>query len=309
MSKLSQVDLNLLVSLQALLRTRSVTNAALQLNITQSAMSRTLQRLRQQLDDPLFIRTRTGLLPTERAQELETELDCVLQHVERLFSPPQFEPQQSQAQFRLMMSDFWAQVFMPPIFSHLFEQAPNIRFECFGRSPTLMDLLAQGEVDLGFSSMEKEAQADIYAQEIGQDKLITVMSQNHPLASKDMTIDEYCAHPHMLITMGGNRLGAVDVALAKEGYKRDVTLRLPHFSAAPHIVAQSNLLLTLPASIAQNMAKDLGLVMKNPPVYLDGFEYYLVWHARQHNNVAHRWLRTQIALAFQSYFDMSWLEL
>lgn len=309
MSKLSQIDLNLLVSLQALLRTRSVTKAALQLNVTQSAMSRTLQRLRQQLGDPLFIRTRSGLLPTERAQELEANLDSVLQHVESLFSPPEFEPKDSKAQFKLMMSDFWAQVFMPPMFSDLFKQAPHIRFECLGRSPNLMDLLAQGEVDLGFSSMEKEAQADIYAQEIGQDKLITVMSKSHPLANKAMTIEEYCAYPHMLITMGGNHLGAVDLALAKEGYKRDVTLRLPHFSAAPHIVAQSELLLTLPASIAQHLAQDLNLVMKRPPVELDGFEYYLVWHARQHNNVAHRWLRTQIAQSFKSHFDMSWLDL
>lgn len=309
MSKLNQVDLNLLISLQALLRTRSVTKAALQLNVTQSAMSRTLQRLRQQLGDPLFIRTRTGLEPTERVLALEANLNLILDRAEELFSTPEFDPLDSQKTFKLLMNDLWAVVFMPSIYQDLFNNAPNLHFECFSRAPNFMELLAKGEADLAFSSLEVDAQADIYAQELGQDKLITVMRDTHPLANKEMTIEEYCQYQHILITLGGNHLGAVDVALAKKGYQRDVALRLPHFIAAPHIVSKTDLLLTLPASIAQHLAKDLGLVLKAPPVELEGFEFYMVWHARQHNNQAHRWLRSQIAESFEKNFDMSWLAL
>lgn len=106
MNKLNQVDLNLLVALQALIRTKSVTKAALQLNITQSAMSRTLQRLRHQFGDPLFVRTKGGLLPTERTIEMSTSLDCLLQHAETLLNPAAFEPKQANTHFTLMMSDF-----------------------------------------------------------------------------------------------------------------------------------------------------------------------------------------------------------
>ncbi|WP_153447504.1 LysR family transcriptional regulator [Vibrio algicola] len=294
MSKLNQVDLNLLVALQALLRTRSVTKAAIQLNVTQSAMSRTLQRLRHQFGDPLFVRNRGGLLPTERAQSLATSLDCLLQDAESLLTPAEFDPLQATTQFSFMMTDFFSQVFMPPVFQSLFEQAPNMRIQCLNSQPNLMEMLAQGETDLGFSSLAGAVSADIYAQKLGQDSLVTVMRKDHPLAGQELTLERYCQASHALITMGGDHLGTIDVALAKLGYKRHVALRMPHFTAAPHAVAKTDLLLTLPGCLAAHMAEALDLVIVPPPLDMQPFTYYMVWHARQHNNIAHRWLRQQL---------------
>ncbi|OEF23973.1 LysR family transcriptional regulator [Vibrio rumoiensis] len=294
MNKLSQVDLNLLVALQALIRTKSVTKAALQLNVTQSAMSRTLQRLRHQFGDPLFVRTKGGLMPTERVMGLSTDLDCLLQHAETLLSPAVFDPQETQADFTLMMSDFFAQVFMPPVFKTLFTQAPNIKINCLNRQPDLMGKLALGEADLSFSSMGQPVQADIYAQPLGNDRLVTIMRKGHPLAKTTLTLDDYCQASHALITMGGDRLGAIDVALAKIGRKRHVALRLPHFTAAPYAIEQSDLLLTLPECLAKSMAGHLDIVIMEPPLEVEPYQYFMVWHARQHNNLAHRWLRQEI---------------
>lgn len=304
MNRLSQVDLNLLVALQALIRTKSVTKAALQLNVTQSAMSRTLQRLRHQFGDPLFVRTKGGLMPTERVEALSGDLDCILQQAETLLTPAVFEPQESHANFTLMMSDFFAQVFMPPVFNTLFNQAPNIKINCLNRQPDMMGKLALGEADLSFSSMEQTPQADIYAQVLGTDRLVTMMRKGHPLAGKPLTLDDYCHASHALITMGGDRLGAIDVALAKMGRKRHVALRQPHFTAAPYAIEQSDLLLTLPQCLARSMQQRLDVVLTETPLEMDPYQYYMVWHARQHNNLAHRWLRQEIQSMISKKFEL-----
>lgn len=294
MNKLNQVDLNLLVALQALIRTKSVTKAALQLNITQSAMSRTLQRLRHQFGDPLFVRTKGGLLPTERTIEMSTSLDCLLQHAETLLNPAEFEPKQANTHFTLMMSDFFSQVFMPPVYKTLFEQAPGVSLTCLNRQPDMMEKLSLGEADLSFSSDVQKPQADIYAQALGPDRLVTMMRKGHPLASQPLTLDDYCNSAHALISMGGDRAGAIDLALAKIGRKRNVVLRMPHFTAAPYAIEQSDLLLTLPGCLAHKMAEHLDVVVVEAPLDTPTYQYHMVWHARQHNNLAHRWLRTEV---------------
>ncbi|WP_105903509.1 LysR family transcriptional regulator [Vibrio gangliei] len=294
MNKLSQVDLNLLVALQALIRSKSVTKAAIQLNITQSAMSRTLQRLRHQFGDPLFVRTKGGLIPTERTLEMSTSLDCLLQHAETLLNPAEFEPHKANTHFTLMMSDFFSQVFMPPVYKSLFEQAPGISLTCLNRQPDMMEKLSLGEGDLSFSSDVQKAQADIYAQALGPDRLVTIMRKGHPLAQQELTLDAYCDSSHALITMGGDRAGSIDLALAKVGRKRNVVLRMPHFTAAPYAIEQSDLLLTLPGCLADKMAEHLDIVIRQPPVETAEYQYHMVWHARQHNNPAHRWLRSEI---------------
>ncbi|HCH01712.1 MAG TPA: hypothetical protein DEV85_07460 [Vibrio sp.] len=303
MNKLNQVDLNLLVALQALIRTKSVTKAALQLNITQSAMSRTLQRLRHQFGDPLFVRTKGGLLPTERTIEMSTSLDCLLQHAETLLNPAAFEPKQANTHFTLMMSDFFSQVFMPPVYKTLFEQAPGVSLTCLNRQPDMMEKLSLGEADLSFSSDVQKPQADIYAQALGPDRLVTMMRKGHPLANQPLTLDAYCNSAHALISMGGDRAGAIDLALAKIGRKRNVVLRMPHFTAAPYAIEQSDLLLTLPGCLARKMAEHLEVVVMDTPIETATYQYHMVWHARQHNNLAHRWLRTEVQKVLSQAFS------
>ncbi|GLT15636.1 LysR family transcriptional regulator [Vibrio algivorus] len=303
MNKLNQVDLNLLVALQALIRTKSVTKAALQLNITQSAMSRTLQRLRHQFGDPLFVRTKGGLLPTERTIEMSTSLDCLLQHAETLLNPAAFEPKQANTHFTLMMSDFFSQVFMPPVYKTLFEQAPGVSLTCLNRQPDMMEKLSLGEADLSFSSDVQKPQADIYAQALGPDRLVTMMRKNHPLANQPLTLDAYCNSAHALISMGGDRAGAIDLALAKIGRKRNVVLRMPHFTAAPYAIEQSDLLLTLPGCLARKMAEHLQVIVMDTPIETATYQYHMVWHARQHNNLAHRWLRTEVQKVLSQAFS------
>ncbi|TVO37605.1 LysR family transcriptional regulator [Vibrio algivorus] len=303
MNKLNQVDLNLLVALQALIRTKSVTKAALQLNITQSAMSRTLQRLRHQFGDPLFVRTKGGLLPTERTIEMSTSLDCLLQHAETLLNPAAFEPKQANTHFTLMMSDFFSQVFMPPVYKTLFEQAPGVSLTCLNRQPDMMEKLSLGEADLSFSSDVQKPQADIYAQALGPDRLVTMMRKSHPLANQPLTLDAYCNSAHALISMGGDRAGAIDLALAKIGRKRNVVLRMPHFTAAPYAIEQSDLLLTLPGCLARKMAEHLQVIVMDTPIETATYQYHMVWHARQHNNLAHRWLRTEVQKVLSQAFS------
>lgn len=294
MSRLTHLDLNLLVAFQLLMRTRSVTKAAGQLNITQSAMSRTLQRLREQLNDPLFLRGKDGLIPTNNAEMMATGIDKALADIEAVINLPEFDPAQSDDQFTMMISSFMSQLFLPKLFNRLHQRAPGATFECVSRAPDFMSQLESGAIDLAITTLDDEVHADIYAHRLGSDHLVTVMRADHPLAQQAIDIDQYCAAQHVQLTLGKNRHSAIDQVLQAEGRSRDIVMRTPHFTAAPYLVAQNDLLLTLPALLAQRVAQGLDLVIRDTPVQIEPHSYQLIWHARQHNNHAHRWLRQQI---------------
>ncbi|PVZ70474.1 LysR family transcriptional regulator [Pelagibaculum spongiae] len=291
MHPLATTDLNLLVALQALLKTHNVTKAAVELGITQSAMSRTLQRLRATFNDPLFVRTREGLKPTARAEALVGELGQTLDSVGQLLASPTFDPSTARGSFRVLTNDFGSQVFMPNIMSELSREAPGMNFEIVSRRSDMMDQLQQGQVDLILATLDQQIPAEIYARTLGEDRFVCVMRYNHPLASKKLTLNEYCDARHILITTGNDRRGHIDLQLAKQGLKRNIVLRLPHFTAAPSIAANSDLIVTMPRGLALRQAQTLGLKLVEPPVNHEPFAYHLVWHSRQHHNPAHKWLR------------------
>lgn len=294
MSRLRQLDLNLLVAFQALMQTRSVTRAAGQLNITQSAMSRTLQRLRTQLNDPLFLRGKDGLIPTVNAEMMADGIDKALSDIEHAINLPDFQPGQSDEEFTLMISSFMSQIFLPSLLNRLHQQAPGMHFECVSRVPDFMQQLESGRIDLAITTLDKTTHADIYAHPLAEDSLVTVMRHDHPLASQPLTVTEFCAAQHVQLTLGKDRHNSIDEQLEQQGLSRNVVIRTPHFTSAPYLVAQSDLLLTMPSMLASRMSKPLNLAIRTPPVSVPPHTYNLIWHTRQHNNRAHRWLREQV---------------
>ncbi len=289
-ARLSAADLNLLPVFQVLLEERNVTRAAGRLNLTQPAISRNLARLRQLFNDPLFTRTPKGLSPTPRAEALALQLFHSLQEISLLIEPPLFTPLEAQNTFKIATTDYGTQVLLPAVVSRLRREAPHVDLEIIPWQESLLHQLDQESIDLAICTVT-DAPAAVHGRGVGDDKFVCVVSAANPLSQRGMDLQTYVRQPHALITMGGARKGAIDYLLEEQGLSRHIALRVPHFVAALSLVAQSDLILTIPFGLAQSCAKHYQLKILPFPMEQRGFTYSIVWHERYMKDVAHVWLR------------------
>lgn len=287
-------DLNLLRALQALLAERHVTRAAARLGITQPAMSHALARLRTTLADPILVRTRAGMAPTPRAEAIGAHLERVLADVDELVATPAaFDPSTSTRRFRVATSDYIELVLFPKLLARVWEEGPSIDVRVVNLGLTMGDHLTQGEVDLGIGPLGtfRSLPRGTKAQKLFDDEFVCVLREDHPFAKRRMTLDDFCALPHALVSPSGQSGSYVDTALAKLGRTRRVAVELPHFLVAPHIVQETDAVLTLAKRLADVLAPMLGLRRVPPPIEVPGFTMSMVWHERNHADPAHTWLR------------------
>ncbi|OPX54452.1 DNA-binding transcriptional regulator, LysR family [Oceanospirillum multiglobuliferum] len=287
---LSATDLNLLPVLQVLLEERNVTRASARLGLTQPAISRSLARLRQLFNDPLFTRTPKGLAPTPRAEMLAQQLRPLLNELSQLIEPPQFIPAETQRSFRVATTDYGTQVLLPSVLKRVREEAPNIDLEIVPWHEPLLAQLDQADIDIALCTLNT-APAGIHGRGVGNDRFVCVLRDGHPLIKKGLDLETYAKHPHALITMGGARKGAIDYLLADYGLSRRIALRVPHFVAALALVAESDLLLTIPYGLAKSCAPLYKLTLLPFPMPQQDFTYSIVWHERYIKDPAHIWFR------------------
>lgn len=294
LADLARHDLNALVTLHALLDSRSVTRAAQRLNLSQPAVSRTLSRLRQAFDDPLFVRTHRGLRPTARAEALGPPLERLLQELGALLAPPAFDPASTTRRFHIASTDYGMHAFLAPQWQRLKQQAPHLRLEVQNGSEDVEQQLAEGGPELALCVPGERVPASVHGREVGRDGFVCVMREGHPLAQRpddDLTLEAFLSADHQLISMGGDDRGAVDLALARQGLKRQVSLRQPHFLAAFSTTVGSDLLLCVPGCLAASVADHWPLAVRRLPLEVPSFAYWLVWHERHQADAGHRWLR------------------
>ncbi|SHM28001.1 LysR family transcriptional regulator [Vreelandella subglaciescola] len=294
LADLARHDLNALVTLHALLDSRSVTRAAQRLNLSQPAVSRTLSRLRQAFDDPLFVRTHRGLRPTARAQALGPPLSRLLEELGALLAPPEFDPASTTRRFHIATTDYGMHAFLAPQWQTVKHQAPHMRLDVQSGSGEVEQQLDEGGPELALCVPGERVPASVHGREVGHDHFVCVMREDHPLALQpeaDFTLEAFLHADHQLISMGGDDRGAVDLALAKRGLKRRVSLRQPHFLAGFSATQHSDLLLCVPGCLAASVADHWPLALRRLPLAVPSFAYWLVWHERHHADAGHRWLR------------------
>ena len=292
---LGGVDLNLLVSLQFLLEERSVTEAARRMPLSQPAMSHALARLRVLFDDPLLVRSSGGMVATPRAEALVEPLRRVLSEAGQLIRPPEFNPAALQGKLRLATTDYMTLVVLPQILGRLFDEAPALELDVEPwRRPGTWLALERGKVDFAIHAID-DAPAGFYRKKLFTDDFACVMRRGHPMAKKNLTLRRYVDLKHALITVTGSGKGHVNELLEKKGLTRDIVLRIPSFLAAPMIVAQSDLVLTLPRRLAMRFSQIAHLVVRDPPLKLGRMTFSLVWHERNRQDPAHQWVRTLFA--------------
>lgn len=289
MPNLRQLDLNLLKALDALLDERNVTRAAARLNLTQPAMSGMLTRLRESFDDPLLVRVQRGVAPTPRALALAQPVKQVLADIGALLQPPAFDPASAQMTLSIAATDYALQAIAVPFLLALRPLAPSIRVALLPLvNEQLQGQLEQGTVDLALSTPESTA-PDLHARTLFDERYVCVMRSGHAAAQPALSLDQFCALDHALVSYaGGSFEGVTDEALARLGRQRRVMLSVKSFLLLPDILRASDLVAVVPRRLVEDLD---GLVLLEPPLAIAGFTKVLAWHERTHRDPGHRWLR------------------
>lgn len=293
---LRRIDLNLLVALEALLDEKNVTRAASRLGMSQPAASRALGRLRALFSDALLVDGPGGYVLSARAEEVRPVLRGILAGVREMVEANAFDPATATGRIRLLMPDLQAAVLAPHLLARLGREAPSLDIDIVAPGTDAVEVLEQGIAD-AMVSLVDEAPAGIRRRVLYDEKLETLMRAEHPALARKLTLERFLALEHIVVSVTGVGPAPVDEVLARIGRTRRVKLRVPNFFAAVEIAARSDLIMTLPSSLARAAANMKRFVSLPPPLDLGSFTMSLVWHARQQDAPRHIWLRRAIVAA------------
>lgn len=296
--QLTQFDLNLLVALDALLEEGSVTRAGRRVGISTSAMSHTLARLRELLDDPVLVRSGRQLVPTPRAQALREPLRDALDQLQRLVTTPaRLDPATLRRAFTVHTTDHVALLLGLGLEQVLQAEAPGLDLYLTPIHPDSVGPLRRGEADLAIGVFG-ELPADVQRQALFEDELVVVVRRDHPAVGDALDLDRYCALSHILVAPRGTPTGRMDQELERLGRRRRVARTTPSFLGALFLAARTDHLLTVSRRVSEQLADDLGLRMLPTPV--PGAQRYVLesaWHARHQADPAHAWFRDAVLRA------------
>ncbi len=293
---LRRLDLNLLIVFETLMHERSVTRAAEKLFLGQPAISAALSRLRNLFDDPLFVRTGRSMEPTARAQEIFALLSPALDSISTAVSrASEFDPATSTAVFRVGLSDDVEFALLPALLRRLRSEAPNVVLVVRRANYLLMpNLLASGEISVGVSYTE-ELPANAKRKTLRRSKPKLLRADAIP---GKLSLDEYCARPHAMVSFAGDLNGFIDDQLARFDRTRKVVLAVPQFNGLGTLLAGTDLIAVVPDYTAATLTAAGGLRAEDLPFESDSFEMSMAWRGAQDNDPAERWLRSRIQMFF-----------
>jgi DNA-binding transcriptional LysR family regulator len=286
------LDLNLLVLLDVLIEHRNVTRAAETAGLSQPAMSRALGRLRAMLDDPILARGAGGLAPTPKALALRPRLRALLTDVRDLVAGAPFEPGALKGLATIAATDHQTIMLLPRLMGRLSREAPGLDIAVVSFLHATVAALREGTVDLAFGVAEQLPGPNLRFEPLYVDRFVTLLRAGHPsAASGAWTAERFAALDHILVTVLGGGRGVLDDVLDRMGLERRIALQLPHFYAAMCVAARTDLVVTLPASIAGRYAAEHGLVARDPPFERPPFTVVSIWSEVLDADPANRWLR------------------
>jgi DNA-binding transcriptional LysR family regulator len=295
-------DLNLLPIAFALYDELSVSRAARLLGMSQPAVSMALKRMREAYDDPLFIRVPTGITPTPRAHAIVRLARPLLGKLqEDLLRGESFDAASSTRTFTLALSDVGEMAFLPRVMAWLRARAP----QCAIRSvavPTgqLAHELEKGEVDLAVGYFPALSLKNVRQRRVSTQHWSCLMRADHPLCAGPLTLASFAAAEHIIVRAEGRSQEVLERFLERRRIRRNVALVSPHFLSVPFLVAGSNLIATMPHSVAVHFSTMSPLLVSTaPPFEAPLFDLKLHWHRRFDNEARSRWLRDQLAEVFR----------
>ncbi|BAU66123.1 transcriptional regulator, LysR family [Stanieria sp. NIES-3757] len=292
-TNLRQLDLNLLVTLDVLISEASVTKAAERLNLSQSAMSYSLKRLRTILDDDILIRTSREMEVTPYARQISDRLRQILREIQStLLEKETFNPATANETFRIAASDYVEATIGVNLLQQLNAQAPNVRIRISNLDKeTVMDALDDNRIDMIINA-ELPLKNWHVEESLYREEFVCVVKGDDSLTK--LSVADYTRKPHILVSMRDDFQGKGDEILKLQQQFRQVIWSTPHFMAVPLLLASSNCVALLPNRMARQCAKAMNLKLLPPPIPIEGFTISLIWHQRNTNNPQHQWLRQKI---------------
>lgn len=318
---IGRTDLNLLKVFDAVYEERNLVLAGKRLNLTQSAVSHALGRLRELVGDELFMRTPKGMVPTGRAAAMAPVLRDSLRRIEATLGGEPFEPRESTRRFVMAANDHLTAVLVAPLSRELQQAAPGV--ELVVRPSTRLDLAEQidlGRIDLAIG---------IFAQVPSRLNSRTLMSQGeailmrrgHPAARRKLTVRDMAKYPLLTVSVGGQEEGAVGGFILERGLARQSEMfdrqaleealqreqqvprgrvTVPHSLAIPELLRDTDMLSIVPASLAVTLVESSDLLRREPPYRSGKSTIHAVWHRRDEHDGGHAWLREMVARTARS---------
>ena len=294
--KAQRVSLELLAGLEALVSERHAGRAAMRIGVSQSTLSEALTRLRAIYRDPLLVRRASSLHPTARALELVEPIREVLRLVRGTLAPRQvFEPGSAQLTFTISTVDYIQSVLLAPLVRQIAARAPSVTIAVLPLVlETIEDELKSGHTDLAIFSV-RLAPINLRYRQLFTERFLCVARSGHAKLRRKPTLKQYLALDHLLVSQTGPAFNSiVEEALAAQGLKRRIQLYLPNYYVAAQIVAESDLVATMPERLARRVAQALPLALFEPPIELPLVSFSQMWHERSQNDPSHQWLRATL---------------
>ncbi len=295
---LNRIDLNLFAVFDAIYTAGSLTKAADVLCITQPAVSNSLARLREMLNDPLFVRTGHSMTPTPVAQNIigpaREALGLLRKSVQESHV---FDPSTAQKAFNFASRDLLEVSIMPRLMSRLQSCAPNITLTNYEITRTsVVSAMASGSLDF-FADASAFTDPHLLKQKIAEDRFVVMARKNHPELKNGLTLETFLKLGHINVSHRKKGAGPIDIELDKMGKKRKEVMRGQHFLTVPSAIVKTDLIACLP----YHLAKHYDLAIYEMPFELPKLEYFLYWHVSADHDYAHMWMREQIQEVAKTY--------
>lgn len=295
--KLNNLDFNLLLDLDVLLREGSVASAARSLHLSAPAMSRRLARLRDAIGDPLFVPAGRGLVPTQRALALRERIQSALEEIRGIFTSTEVNFRSLRRRFVLRSNDGFAGTWATHLTAALKAEAPGVSLEFMPRVERGIEALRSGAVDLDIG-VNDLIEPEMHAGTLFKASFAGIMRSRHPLIRKKgktaISVKDLLTCEHVATSPQGHLSRYFEAALRESGLQRKVAITAPGFQSALVMVASSDLVAMMPEPFAYWAADHLSLHIFRLPMPTPFIEIKQMWHARQDADHAHRWLRAHV---------------
>lgn len=292
---LETIEIRLLQVFDAIYQTRSVSVAAVALDLGQPAVSVALSKLRHHFGDPLFVRTSGGMEPTPFGESLVRPVREVLRALDVVMGQQNhFDPGTSKRLFRICMTDISQMVLLPGLLKALSEAAPGVRIDVLPLSSDIARLLESGEADLALG-LVPQLDAGFHQNVLFSQKFACMVSAHHPRIRQSLSLEQFVSENHAVVSSSGAAPVILDQAIERLGLKRKISLNIPHFIGAALVVEHTDLILTIPERLADVLHGRAAIKIFPVPFELPQYEVKQHWHARFHNDPGSQWLRRVIA--------------
>lgn len=287
-----ELDLNLLVIFDAMVRHRSVNRAAEAIGLSQPATSGALARLRNLFDDALFVRVGAQMEPTPKAQELAPAVQRIVETVNaEILQQTAFKPSESTRTFTVITPDIGEVVFVPGVLQHLRSKAKHVRLRTVSMPPkAAADALEAGAADLAIGYFPDLRKPGFFQQALFKTSYVCITCSTHKQLPDQLSMAQYLNGTHVQVRPDG-REHMLDSWLEKEGLKRKISVEASHFMSLMSILPGTDLIATVPLDIATVMGRHIPLRRLEVPFQAPEIDVHQFWHRRMQHDMANQWLR------------------